>query len=447
MVKIKDAVHTADKEEAVIGKRLIPVLLAPVLIFILSACQAGTDTGSGKDTSANTDISLAQSVLSPVQTDPEAPADSATANSHPVKVTLSHGETGMAAQALRALVSSFNLENTAGITVEITDGVPEDADADMVILDADAFLQAADSAVALDDLIAAGFDNYEDILQPFRDQSVLSGAIRGIPLDAEGGVLYYNRELFEELELSVPDTAAALKSCGQTLMEEREMPLLCTDDPAGLLELFLRQNGTEMIAGNRAVFENAEGRKTMQTLLPMLEQDYLVYCRDGRSAGEAFLEKRAAAYVGRNTDLVTLRDAGFEVGCVPVFRGETGAAPARARMLAVTTSARDRKEGCFAFMRYLTDTDTGAKWAVATGRLPVRNSAYRSDMFAGYTEYDDAAMAARDETDAFYVPAECDDYTGGIVQTLLEDYAARGVMSDEACRALAEELNTVLSAE
>ncbi|MBQ6903069.1 MAG: extracellular solute-binding protein, partial [Lachnospiraceae bacterium] len=369
------------------------------------------------------------------------------ANSRPVTVTLSHAETGMAAQALQALVSSFNHDNTAGITVQIAGGEQEEEDTDMAILDADAFMQAADSAVALDDLIEAGFDNYEDILQPFRDQAVLSGAIRGIPLDAEGSVLYYNRELFEELELSVPDTADALERCGQTLMEEREMPLLCTDDPAGLLELFLRQNGTEMIAGNRAVFENAEGRKTMRTLLPLLEQDHLVYCRDGRTASAAFLEGRAAAYIGSNTDLVFLQEAEFEVGCAPVFRGEAGAVPARARMLAVTTTDRDRQAGCFAFMSYLTAPDTGAKWAVAAGYLPVRNSAYRSDMFAGYAEYDGAAMAARDETDAFYVPAECDDYTGGMVQTLLEDYAARGVMSDEACRALAEELNTVLSAE
>ena len=75
------------------------------------------------------------------------------------------------------------------------------------------------------------------------------------------------------------------------------------------------------------------------------------------------------------------------------------------------------------------------------------HSAFRSDMFTGYTEYDDAAKAASAGTEAFYVPAECDDYTGGIIRSLLEDYAARGVMSEEACRALAEELNTVLSAE
>ena len=74
-------------------------------------------------------------------------------------------------------------------------------------------------------------------------------------------------------------------------------------------------------------------------LLPMLEQDHLVYCSDGRSAGEAFLEKRAAAYIGINTELPLLADADFEIGCAPVFRGETDAVPARARMLAVTTSA------------------------------------------------------------------------------------------------------------
>ena len=442
----------------------MPVFLIPVLIIILSACQADTDAGSSREMSAETEISLAQSVLTPAQTDTEQQDESVIENRHPVTVTLAHGETGMAAQALQALAASFNGVNTTGITVEIAGIAPEaeNADivtvaddetqsvshgADMIILDADGFRHAADSAAALDDLISAVFDNYEDILQPFRDQAVLSGVTRGIPLDAEGSVLYYNRELLEELELSVPDTAGALADCGRTLMDERNIPFLCSDDPAGIFELFLRQNGTDMIAGNRTVFENAEGRKTMQMLLPVLERDYLVYCGDGRSAGDAFLEKRAAAYIGGHTGLTLLADADFEIGCAPVFRGETMAVPARARMLAVTTTDTDKQAGCFAFIRYLTSADINAKWAVAAGRLPVRNSAFRSDMFTGYTEYDDAAKAAAAGTEAFYVPAECDDYTGGIIRSLLEDYAARGVMSDEACRALAEELNTVLSAE
>ena len=447
MVKLKDAADAAGKEETVIGKRLIPVILAPVLIMILCACQAGGDPGNAATAPADTEMTFAQSVLSPARADTERQNDSDTANRHPVKVTLSHAETGMSAQALQALAASFNDENTTGITVELISNAPETENADMTILDADAFPLAAESAADLDDLIAAGFDNYEDILQPFRDQAVLSGVTRGIPLDAEGSLLYYNLELFEELALSVPDTADQLASCGKTLKEQRDIPLLCTDDPAGLLELFLRQNGTDMIAGNRAVFENAEGRETMRMLLPMLEQDHLVYCSDGRSAGEAFLEKRAAAYIGINTELPLLADADFEIGCAPVFRGETDAVPARARMLAVTTSDADRQAGCFAFMRYLTSADINVKWAIASGRLPVRSSAFRSDMFAGYTAYDDAANAVSGETEAFYVPAECDDYTGNIVRSLLEDYAARGVMNDEACRALAEEMNTVLSAE
>lgn len=466
MVKLKDAAHAAGKEESAIGKRLIPVLLVPVLMFILSACQTGTDTGSQAPVPSNAEITLAQSVLTPVQTDAEQPEKEAPADEkrRPVTVTISHNETGMAAQALQEMIASFNRDNQAGITVKVFSGgqAAEGADAtaetdegtallpaeaDMVILDADTFPHAADSCVALDDLIAAGFDNYEDIPAPLREQAVLAGATRGIPLDAEGRVLFYNSDLFEDLELSAPDTGSALEQCAQTLMEAREMPLLCTDDPAGLFELFLRLNGTEMIAGNRAVFDNTEGRKAMRMILPMLEQDHLVYCRDGRSASVAFLERGAAAYIGSHTDLARLRDADFTVGCAPVFRMDTEAVPVRARMLAITASDADRQAGCFAFMRYLTGTDINAKWAVAAGRLPVRNSAYRSVMFTGYTDYDDAAKAASGMTGAFYVPAECDDYTGGIIRSLLEDYAARGVMSEEACRALAEELNTVLSAE
>ena len=163
MVKLKDAADAAGKEETVIGKRLIPVILAPVLIMILCACQAGGNPGNAATAPADTEMTFAQSVLSPARADTERQNDSDTANRHPVKVTLSHAETGMSAQALQALAASFNDENTTGITVELISNAPETEDADMTILDADAFPLAAESAAALDDLIAAGFDNYEDI--------------------------------------------------------------------------------------------------------------------------------------------------------------------------------------------------------------------------------------------------------------------------------------------
>ena len=48
------------------------------------------------------------------------------------------------------------------------------------------------------------FDNYEDILKGFKEETTLDGKIYGMPFNKSTEVIWYNKTLFDELGLKVP---------------------------------------------------------------------------------------------------------------------------------------------------------------------------------------------------------------------------------------------------
>ena len=66
-----------------------------------------------------------------------------------------------------------------------------------------------------------GFDNYEDILEGFRNATVINDKTYAMPFNKSTEVLWYNKTLFEELGLEVPTTLEELAEVSKTIKEEK----------------------------------------------------------------------------------------------------------------------------------------------------------------------------------------------------------------------------------
>ena len=105
--------------------------------------------------------------------------------------------------------------------------------------------------VPLDDFIASDFDNYDDILQSYRDENTIFGFTSGLPFNKSTYVYFYNKTMFDELGLEAPTTWEDLVTIGETFMNEKNMVSLGYDDMAGMLEASLRQRDQKVAETQR----------------------------------------------------------------------------------------------------------------------------------------------------------------------------------------------------
>ena len=69
------------------------------------------------------------------------------------------------------------------------------------------------------------FDNYDDIVKGFREASTLDGKIYGIPFNKSTEVLWYNKTLFDKLNLKVPKTYEEFKDVAEDIKEKANIRL------------------------------------------------------------------------------------------------------------------------------------------------------------------------------------------------------------------------------
>ena len=226
-------------------------LAAALGLTALTACG-----GSGSSTASSETASAAASSEA---TSASAAADAST-GIEPCEVTFWHAMTGQQETTLTELADQFNAENEYGITVTLVNQGSYDDLSTKLTANAAAgtlpdmaqtynswLMPYLDMVVPLDDFIASDFDNYDDILQSYRDENTIFGFTSGLPFNKSTYVYFYNKTMFDELGLEAPTTWEDLVTIGETFMNEKNMVSLGYDDMAGMLEASLRQNGAEYV--------------------------------------------------------------------------------------------------------------------------------------------------------------------------------------------------------
>ena len=434
--------------------------LKKALAVTLTATMAfGALTGCNKDGN-NNETSVATSQAD--NNTSAAETTSGTADNTGIEactIEFWHAMSNKQEEELTALTEKFNTENEYGITVNLTNQgkysdlsskLTANAAADTLPDLAQAYnnwLSAySDKLVHLDDFVANDFDNWDDIVSGYRDENSQFGFISGVPFNKSTYVLFYNKTLFDELGLTAPTTWDELLTVAETVKKEKDMETIGWDDLAGMFQAMLAQNGCEYFDENGALFDNEKGLETVEFIMNLYNNGYARLVGDDGYFSTTISNQRIASYVGSSTGASYITADGWELGVAPLVSKTDKAANAAGTNIVMFSKDTNKQKAAWEYLKFLTTAENTTEWAMVTGYLPVRTSAYESSEYQTFMESDPTSVAAYSQADYFISqPAFEGSYdVMQVVNTTLEEQIYAKADAQTALDALVAAVNDAL---
>lgn len=244
-----------------------------------------------------------------------------------------------------------------------------------------------------------GIPNFKENLTGFVYGEITQwgdGAIYMIPNICTSEVFYYNKTLFEELNLEVPKTWEELEEVSRVIYQKTGKPGFGTDSAIDTFQGLLIQNGSGYI--------NAETKQMDLDYDVALEQlTWLADCiKEGifRLPGDdfylsgPFCSGAVASYIGSSAGVgyATMNNGAFEVGCAPIPQaGKVLYSSSWGGGFVCFKTTEAKAKAAYKFLKWFTSTEMTSRWAINFGALP----AYISGMeTAEYQDYINTNIAA-----------------------------------------------------
>lgn len=391
--------------------------LKKMLAVALTATMTlGALTGCSKSGSNNETTTAAQqeTTTAAQQETTTSSGNVSDAGIQPCTIEFWHGMSNKQQDALVALTDRFNAENEYGITVNLTNqGGYNDLSTKLTanaVADTLPDLSQAynnwlssyvDKIVPLDNFIASDFDNYEDIIQGYRDENSQFGFISGVPFNKSTYVLFYNKTMFDELGLTAPATWDELVTVAEKIKAEKGIATIGWDDLAGMLQAMLAQNGCGYFDESGALFDNEKGLETVTYIMNLYNNGYARLVGEDGYFSNVISNQLIASYVGSSTGASYITAADWELGVAPLTSKETKAANAAGTNIIMFTQDENKQKAAWEYLKFLTTAEATTEWAMATGYLPIRTSAYESDTYQTFMATDATAPAAYSQAGFF----------------------------------------------
>lgn len=378
-------------------------------LALAASMTAGVLTGCGANAAAPESSSAAAS------SETSSAAAATDTAIQPCEVTFWHAMTGQQETTLTELTDQFNAENEYGITVtlvnqgsydDLSTKLTANAAADTLPDLSQAYnswlIPYLDKVVHLDDFVANDYDNYDDIMESYREETSQFGFINAMPFNKSTYVYFYNKTMFDELGLEAPQTWDDLLTIGKTFQEQKNMVSLGFDDMAGMLEATLRQNGCDYVTEEGAQFDNEAGQQAIDFIMELYNNGYARLVGEDNYFSGPFSNQLIPAYIGSSTGVSYITHEDWELGVAPLPGNTEKAANTAGTNIVMFSKEENQQKAAWEYLKFLTSTDATVKWAMDTGYLPVRTSAYESETYQNFMKNDATATASYAQADAFF---------------------------------------------
>ncbi len=432
------------------------ILTAAMATSMLAGCSSST-TETTAEPATETSEAATQEATTEATTEASSETATAEKNIEATEITFWHAMSGALEEELTALTDEFNSTNEYGITVTLVNqGKYSDLETKLMASAAAGTLpdmaqaynnyltEYIDMVVPLDDFIATDFDNYEDILESYREETSEFGFIHGLPFNKSAYVLFYNKTMFDELGLEAPTTWEELEAVGEKVLAEKNIPAFGVDDRAGFVEATIRQNGGTYLTETGAGFDSEEGKEAIEYIMNLYNNGYASLPADGEYFSTILSNGQIASYIGSSAGASYIdTSSGWELGVAPVPGNKENAAYAAGTNLVMFTQDANKQLATWEYMKFLTSTEATTEWAIATGYLPVRESAYETEEYKAFMESDITAAAAYEEKDFLFVTPTFDATTAvrSQVNSTLEELILNKADAETAFNTLLETVN------
>lgn len=264
--------------------------------------------------------------------------------------------------------------------------------------------------LALDDILMGedGFtqEQLDDIYEGFLSSSVYNGSTFAIPFSKSARVMYYNQDLLDEYGVEIPETWDQVVELGEMMV--------ANDDDAVAIGF---ENGIEMeyetmARQNESIFINedlevdiagAESVEALELFMDLINKGY------GRTAGEdgyfsgPFGRGESALYIGSSAGtphvapVAEENNINWSTAELPTIKGNELTLFAGNDLGIFTSASAEEQQAAIAYMSFLLEGENSAQWAMATGYLPISESALANEEYQTFLEEHPESLAATKE--------------------------------------------------
>lgn len=317
---------------------------------------------------------------------------------NPVEITFWHAMSGDQEKSLQGLVDKFQKVNP-NITVTLqnqssypdlqqkitaTTASPKDLPT-MTQAYPDWLLNAIDENLVLDlkpyiEHETLKFDNYDDIVKGFREASTLDGKIYGIPFNKSTEVLWYNKTLFDKLNLTVPKTYEEFAEVAKEIKDKENIVAGGFDSLSNYYTTYLKNEG--VVFDSKLDPTNEASTKAVNYYLDGIKNGYFRIAGTDKYLSSPFGNETIAMLVGSNASETFVKQGvnnKFEIGVAPYPAKEV--MQQGTDLFVFNSATAEQKTAAYEFLKFLTTKENQITWAKDTGYIPVRESAINSDEY------------------------------------------------------------------
>lgn len=326
--------------------------------------------------------------------------------SGPIEIEMWHYLNGKQQESLQKIVDEFNNTNGKGITVKAS---PQGS-----ITDLNKKIIAAAQSNSLPAIINAypdlatglieqgkilniqGYIDHEtvgmkddlanDFYKPFTDELSQwgDGKVYGIPMTKSTEVVYVNKNLLEKLGYKASDlenlTMEKLTEISKKAKDELGIPGFGFDSSSNAFISTLKMDGKDFVELEGKInVDNDWTRTFMNYYKDNVQNGYFRIPGEDKFLSGPFSNQKLLMYQGSTAGAAHIKtNDEFEVVAVevPVFEGKEQSVIQQGASLFITTEVSPEAQyAAYEFIKFATNTENTAKFAVETGYLPVRKSA------------------------------------------------------------------------
>ena len=402
-------------------KKLIAIILA---VLTLTACLAGCGA-------QNTTPTEAPKADAPVETptEPAAPAEAVT-------VTLWHTLTDHHQAALDQIIADFNASQSEYVVVaeqqpysefdaKLLQSVSTGTGPDFcTMFPSDAINYMSDGYL----FPFTQFVNDPEIGMPTFKEQVASGLyaeitqwggdeIYMIPSTFGSEVLYYNKTMFDALNLEAPKTWSDVEACAKAIYEEYGIAGFGTDSITDSFQGWVMQAGSSYIDVEKkeVAIDRDIAIEKLNWFANGVKEGYFRLVGEDYYFSNPFGSQAVGMYIG------SAAGVDYALGAIPAegteghFEMGSAALPQEGPVNYVSSwgstyvcLSRDEAHarGVYSFLKYMTQEDVIVDWAIAFGATPAYKDALKNEKFLEYAETNIAVKSLIEEYEYInYLPS------------------------------------------
>lgn len=247
------------------------------------------------------------------------------------------------------------------------------------------------------------FNDYQDVIEGLRDGVAFDGKIYGIPFNKSTEVLWYNKDILDEVGAKIPTTFEELKEVSQLVYAKKGIPGVGFDSLPNFYVTYLKNKGVEF--DSRLDVTGPESEEAVKFYDEGVKEGYFRIAGTDNYMSGPFGNQQAAMYIGSNAGESFVKEGAegkFEYGVAPYpakFALQQGT-----DLYMFQQASPEQRTAAFEYMKFLTESDSQMEWATATGYMPVRTGVINDPAYIGSGSH--VAGILKDVQDLFSYPKE-----------------------------------------